>query len=368
MQSQPAESSRGRLVQTARPSARREALSDTSSDEDDDSDDESSTEGDDDEGQAANMDFSEDTHPDSQSNADSVHFARHHGVTTHSHASMKQAHNATLNDDDDAEVEQVSSPETNSAGATLHQSDFDSRPTKAANVGRAQASSSAPLPTSKGRQSDAAVSITDNKIQSKKTFEHDEAEGERKLSKRVTRKDPGDALETHDKQEEMDSDTGDHLFDSPYMPSSPRITSSTNLAGIFARGSGNQGKQQRDDPYTLSWADKDDVQNHSKAEGSLLQSLASSQSRPSWLGKRRTNSHGGAAHGASNSEDELSDPANNGYSYGYGFDEDDDDQKGYLSKATELVGALWNVGSGMVWGRSNSGSSPASTPKSSRKP
>jgi len=57
---------------------------------------------------------------------------------------------------------------------------------------------------------------------------------------------------------------------------------------------------------------------------------------------------------ATEDDDELSDPANNGYSYSYGFDSsgDDDDEpsKGVVGRAVKLAGALWNVGSGMLWG------------------
>lgn len=372
MYSQPAESSRGRTVQTARPSTRREALSDTSSDEDDD-DDSSDTEGADDEGQAANMDFSEDTQADGQANTDSVHFARHHGVVN-SHASMKQSHNATLNDNDDAEVEQVSSPEANTAGTdSLDQSDFESRPANAANAGRGKASLSSSQ-SNKGRQGNAAMPISGSKVQeprlSRSYVEEDQSDSLRVNSSSSGVKRGGTGSRGKENGElELDSDTADYLFDSPYMPSSPKIASSANLVGLETKS--GTGKDQND-PYTLSWADKDDHRSRTKAEGSLLQSLASSQTRPSWLSKRRNSNRLSISdHPANHSEDELSDPANNGYSYGYGFDEDEEDQKGYVGKATDLIGALWNVGSSMVWGRSTSNtSSTTSTSKSglTRKP
>lgn len=343
MQSQPAEGPRGRNVQTARPSTRREALSDTSSDEEDDNS--TDTEGVDDEGQAAGMDFSEDaTQADNATNSDSVHFARQHGPS-HSHASMKQSHNATLNDDDDAEVEQVSSPE--GMRGTSVQSGFDARPVSAASAGRGKASLLSQS-SRKGRQADAALPETGNN-----------------LSKRKERQ--GSTRDMEDGDLDKDSDAEDHLFDSPYMPSSPRITSSSNLAGIRSSSAPDATGPSQSDPYSLSWADKEERKGDS-LKGSQSKSLASAAHHcPSWLGRRgKSRSHFDTQHSVQ-SEDELSDPANNGYSYGYGFDDDDDGehQKGYVEKATDLMGALWNVGTGKVWGRpaSSGESSPGSSAK-----
>lgn len=346
MQSQPAEAPRGRNVQTARPSSRREALSDTSSDEESDGDStETDEEGEDDEGQAAGMDFSEDAQIGGGIPSDPVHFARHHG-SSHGHASIKQSHNATLNDNDDAEVEQVSSPE--GTRGTLSQPDFEYRPANAASVGREKGS--LPIPEhKKGKQANAALPVDGKNV---KTNSSDPL-GSRKSNTRPSvapgRKRPERTNLLEDRAHEDSSDGENHLFDSPYMPSSPKITSSSNLGGLLANS-------EMPDPYTLTWADKEERMS-SQAEDPVTQSsVKSAQGRsPSWLGKRHKGGRRFDSLQAGQSEDELSDPANNGYSYGYGFDEDDDDQKGYVAKATDLLGALWNVGTGMVWGRAGEG-------------
>lgn len=375
MQSQPAESSRARGLQAARPSTRREALSDTSSEEGDSGS--SDTEGDDDEGQAANMDFSEEGGPaEIHSNTDSVHFARHHNLPQNQ-SSIKQSHRDTLNDDDDAELEQVSSPET-SRGATLGQQDFESRPANAAHAGRGNASLTS-TGINRGKQANAALPSNGSQRQtpSLQGSGREELTGKRQKpfvtksgSSEEPRRKSSSVTNADQEDQDEDSDAGAHLFDSPYMPSSPRITSSTNLASLPSQA--GSGKETLSDPYTLSWADKEDS-SRSRAEGSLLQSLASTaQSRPSWLMRRRSSSRSKSGSGVVNrsaqSEDELSDPANNGYSYGYGFDDEEDDQRGYVGRATDLIGALWNVGSGMVWGRPSEGSPSSSKDPSVQKP
>jgi hypothetical protein len=371
MQSQPADIPRGRNVQTARPSSRREALSDTSSDEGSSTEEER----DDEEGQAANMDFSEDAQGDSSSSPDTVHFTRQHGQSS-SGPTLKQSHNATLNDDDDAEVEQVSSPD--SMRGTLDQTGFDSRPANAAIAGREKASpSSLEQNHDKERQANAAKpnsgknNNTTSPVRGEKGARRHHQSGKASAAMASI---TNTLLSDADEDMKTDAEGSSDLFDSPYMPSSPRIASSTNLPGL--PGISGSGKNDPDS-YILSWADKDD-KRRSKAEGSLLQSLAGSSGRPSWLGRRKgqRSLSDGHAH-ATLSEDELSDPANNGYSYGYGFDEEEEDRKSYVGQATDLLGALWNVGTSMIW-RGDTRSSPLSskpstptspdrTPKSKRK-
>lgn len=367
MHNQPTEALRNRNVQTAKPSTRREALSDTSSDEEDDSS--TDTEAADDEGQAASMDFSEDAQGENTTDTDSVQFARQHGQS-HGHASMKQSHNATLNDDDDAEVEQVSSPE--GGRSALEQPGFDSRPANAANAGREKAS----LPLShakRGKEANAALPSSGNN-EVYRTSEAKTTKREDGLNKSVSpnengRREPGNTGDLEDRDLDRQSDVEDHLFDSPYMPSSPRITSSSNLTDFRLRN--DAVATESSDPYSLSWADKEDARPVSQEQGSLMQSLVlSARHRPSWLARRQNSKSRFDSHHSLHSEDELSDPANNGYSDGYGFD-DDEDQKGYLGRATELVGALWNVGTGLVWGRPEEAAdteSPHADKSSSRPP
>lgn len=195
-----------------------------------------------------------------------------------------------------------------------------------------------------------------------------------------------------------DDDDAEALFDSPSMPSSPVFMSNSNLPGLAANASdaglkpGQLPGNRQDDPgrVTLQWADGDQPALHrrrsgsgsdaqegssssSAARNSLLRNLVYSNPAVSSETKAaqhrsqqppyKANPRGGKARQQSSqdsrtvpnndSEGDLSDPANNGYSYGYGFDDDDDPDdganRGYVGRAVDLVSALWNVGSGMLW-------------------
>lgn len=70
------------------------------------------------------------------------------------------------------------------------------------------------------------------------------------------------------------------------------------------------------------------------------------------------------SHNNDDDSDELSDPASNGYSYGFDLS-DEDEGKGIVGRAVDLVGALWNVGRGMVWNKPET--PPPATPREDNK-
>lgn len=168
--------------------------------------------------------------------------------------------------------------------------------------------------------------------------------------------------------EDEDDDNTEILFASPYMPSSPTYMSSSNLpalaAGVGSNAvsslrsslSSSSGQDRRMESYQVRWADPK-PEPPADARNLLLRTLAppSTQAvdrkiKPAY----RYNSRQKHSRSSTGDDDELSDPANNGYSYSYGFDSsgDDDDEpsKGVVGRAVDLAGALWNVGSGMLWG------------------
>ena len=361
MQSQPVDIPRGRTrdVQSTKPSNRRTVLY-SSSDEEDKSDTQEEHEDSD----AANMDFqldvaSHDFARTAGGKEEEVHFPRQAASPSRpansSSVSGQQFRHVPF-----SRAGSGNRPEYEQQSKREDSEDFEFRSTvSAANVDRSFAG-----PSSGGSPAKAASGPESTLSPMQIVHDAQSRAGE------------GEGLE---------DDEAERLFDSPYMPSSPTFSSGTNLPALATIGAqaSSPSREKGRDPYQVRWADHEPAKATSEvsaARSSLLRNLSppssikkSSRSasslpsstfnktQPAYKSTTRTKHIRSSTEDVE--EDELSDPANNGYSYGYGFDlsEDDEDDsaaRGVVGRAFDLVGALWNVGSGMLW-RSGSTASAA---------
>ena len=390
MQSQPVDIPRGRTrgVPSTKPSNRRTVLY-SSSDEEDGSSTEEEEEEDqqdhDNDENAADMDVQLDTvsencadvKPGNQKD-EGVHFTRQAAqAPSPSRSAGSSVSSSTRREDN-----------RNSQNRHVEQAGFEKRSTSpAANVDRSIAGifprpSSAQSGNIPARAANVSAPSSSTSISSPSSLSSPLPVG-RVREDRNDKAGEGEGETGADDDEEEEEEK---LFDSPYMPSSPIFSSGTNLpalatmnGGKAASSSMSSSSERGRDPYQVRWADHEPAKaevKSSAARSSLLRNLSppssmkktsyshsaststsahinnNKQQQPAY--KSSTRSKHARSLNDNNDEDELSDPANNGYSYGYGFDlsEDDEDEnasRGVVGRAVDLVGALWNVGSGMLW-------------------